>query len=497
MKVSFGLDYTEQKRGKTQSVEWDSRTAVNPHMLFVGMSGAGKTFNLKKLIRSLTDTVELDRDLRVHVFDVHGDIDIEGASSVMFSQQSNYGFNPLRVNPDPHFGGPERQVQGFIETINKVMRQLGGKQEACLRNILMDLYAAHGFDQKRPETWRIDEDESKQGRFGNNPERLYLDIPRHEKDKAKQVANVQWDRELYCWWIAPDEYTGAITHWPVKRTGRKQPSIQDALTYAKRILAQSFMGADEEAIVNLQIFNRATQGYQRKVLEAMKRGEQLAEDDAILADLEKKKGAAVDSFTRYVESIKSGRELETLMKYDSTDVLKSVVDRLENIAGMRIYNEDPPPFDPQNPVWRYLFNALTLPGRKLAGLVRMEEIFLRAIERGEQEDVVEVIVLDEAHIYGDEEGSILDKIAKEGREFGLMLVCASQSPVDFTDGFITSCGTKVVLGIDESYYRQSATKMRVTEDALSWIRLQKTLLVQVKQKGDAKNDWKYTLIANG
>ncbi|MCA8228388.1 DUF5710 domain-containing protein [Burkholderia vietnamiensis] len=494
MKARFGIDFHENKRGKTQYIEWDSRTAVNPHMLFVGMSGAGKTHNLKKLIRSMTDTVALDRDLRVHVFDVHGDIEIDGASTVMFSQQTDYGFNPLRVNPDPHFGGPERQIQGLIDTLNKVMRQLGNKQEACLRNILMDLYTAHGFDQKKSETWRIDEEE--QVRFGNNPDRLYLDIPRWEKDKAKAVANVRWDGDLYCWYIAPDEYVGAITRWPLKRLGRKQPSIQDALTYARRILVQSWMGADEEAITQLEIFNRATQNYQKKVLDAMRRGEQLEDDDPLLADLEKKKQAAIEAYTKYVESIKTGREIDTVMKYDSTDVLKSVVDRLENLAGMRVFNEAPPPFDPQNPVWRYKFNALSLPGRKLAGLVRMEEIFLRAIERGEQEDVVEVIVLDEAHIYGDEEGSILDKIAKEGRKFGLMLVCASQSPIDFTDGFITSCGTKVILGIDESYFRQSATKMRVTEEALQWIRLQKTLLVQVKQKGDAKNDWKYTLIAN-
>jgi hypothetical protein len=494
MKVRFGLDFNEQRKNRTQWVEWDSRAAVNPHIMFAGMSGAGKTHNLRKLIKSMTDTVELDRDLRIHVFDVHGDIEIDGASTVMFSQQANYGFNPLRVNPDPHFGGPERQAQGFIETVNKVMRQLGGKQEACLRNILMDVYQQFGFDQRRAETWRI-EDEA-EAAFGGKPDRLYLDLPRWEKDKAKAVANVRWDPELTCWWIAPEEYTGAITRWPVKRLGRKQPSIQDALTYAKRILVQSWMGADEEAITQLEAFNRATQAYQRKVHDAMKRGEQLAEDDAIHVELEKKSGAAIEAFTKYVESIKTGRELESVMKYESPDVLKSVVDRLENIAGMRIYNEDPPPFDPLNPVWRYKFNALTLPGRKLAGLVRMEEIFLRAIERGEQDDVVEVIVLDEAHIYGDEEGSILDKIAKEGRKFGLMLVCASQSPVDFTDGFITSCGTKVVLGIDESLYRQSATKMRVTEEALQWIKLQKTILVQVKQKGESKNDWKYTLIAN-
>src|SRR3546814_9934988 len=80
------------------------------------------------------------RPLRFHVFDVHGDIEIEDASSVMFSEQTQYGMNPLRVNPDPHFGGVRKKVQGFISTMNRVSGALGTKQEACLRNILYDSY---------------------------------------------------------------------------------------------------------------------------------------------------------------------------------------------------------------------------------------------------------------------------------------------------------------------------------------------------------------------
>jgi hypothetical protein len=62
-----------------------------------------------------------------------------------------------------------------------------------------------GFDQRRADTWRIDDEG--QTRFGDNPERLYLDIPRWEKDKAKSVANVRWEPSLSCCWIAPEEYT--------------------------------------------------------------------------------------------------------------------------------------------------------------------------------------------------------------------------------------------------------------------------------------------------
>lgn len=496
MKASIGVDYHEHRRsGKKNYVEWDSRKAVNPHMLLLGMSGAGKTYTLRKIIKAMTDSVDLHQDLRIHLFDVHGDIDIEGASTVMFSEQTNYGFNPLRVNPDVHHGGLRKQIQGLITTMNKVMRQLGTKQEAVLRNILNDVYEEHGFDQHKPETWAIDEDAPTT--FGSDPDRLYLSIPKWEKDKAKAVANVRWDGDLFCWYIKPDEYKGAITRWLPKTQGRTQPSIKDALNYAKRMLYQSYLGADEEAITCLEAANRAAQAYQAKVMLAMKRGEKLAEDDALLVELEKKKQAAIEAHSEYVEKIRTGREIESLLKYDSADVLKSVVDRLENLDAMGPFKADPPPFDPSSYVWRYKFNALSLEERKLAGLVRMHEIFVRAMQRGEQEEVCEIIVLDEAHIYGDEEGSILDKIAKEGRKFGLALICASQSPIDFTDGFITSCGTKIILGIDESYYRQSATKMRVTEEALKSITLQKTVLVQIKQKGDAKNDWKFVLVQEG
>lgn len=76
-----------------------------------------------------------------------------------------------------------------------------------------------------------------------------------------------------------------------------------------------------------------------------------------------------------------------------------------------------------------------------------------------QENIVDVIVLDEAHIYSDDDpDSIINTIAKEARKFGVALFCASQSPTHFTSDFIASVGTKIVLGIDEGYWKQSAPK---------------------------------------
>lgn len=494
MRVNWGIDAGAKKAGQQVNVLWDSRMAVNGHCLMVGMSGAGKTHNLRKMIRQMTESAG-ESPLRFHVFDVHGDIEISGASSVMFSEQTNYGLNPLRVNPDPHFGGVRKRVQGFITTINRVMRSLGPKQEAVLRNILYDLYAKHGFKVDDPRTWTVDEASARLVSDGSDG-RLFLDVPKADKDQLKDLKiGAQFSYADTAWWIPADQYQGAVTRWPPKTLSRTHPSIVDTLRVARNLLQMSFLGTGMEAVTNLEIANRMAAAYQKKVLEALRRGEKGFSDEKLEADIDKAKKKAIESFTAYAESIVTGRELIDVMKYDSTDVLKSVVDRLENLNAIGIFKASPPPFDPDSSIWRYNIKALSMEERKLFVLFRLEEIFSQAVQRGEQDDIVEVIVLDEAHIYADDDpDNIINTIAKEARKFGLALVCASQSPTHFTEDFISSVGTKIILGIDEMYWRGSVAKMRVTEDALGWIKPQRSMLVQMKSRGETKNNWRWTLI---
>jgi hypothetical protein len=492
MRVNFGIDAGEKKRGNTAPIVWDSRSVANHHLVLCGMSGAGKTYNLRKIIRDMLATSG-GKPLRFHVFDVHGDIDIDGASDVMFSEQTSWGMNPLRVNPDPHFGGVRKRVQGFINTVNKVMRQLGPKQEATLRNILYDVYARHGFKQDDPSTWIIDDSMARLVSDGSDG-RLYIDVPLAEKDDAKALG-ARWDSTQRCWFIPTEEYQGGITRWAPKTLARTHPAITDALRMARHIMQMSFLGTGQQAITALEIANRAASAYQRKLLAALKRGEKSFSDEKLEAELDKAKKKAIDTYTEYAEAITTGRELRDLMKYDSTDVLKSVVDRLENLEAIGIFKAAPPPFDPSSPVWRYNLKALSMEERKLFVLFRLEEIFYAAVERGEQDDVVEVVILDEGHIYADDDPqSIINTIAKEARKFGLGMIMASQSPTHFTEDFIASVATKIILGIDEMYWRGSAQKMGVGTDALAWIRLQKSILVQLKTKGETRNDWRWTLI---
>lgn len=492
MKSSFGADAARLKRGEYSPVEWDSDLAVNGHMLLMGMSGAGKTHQLRKLIRNMQSTRAPNQPLRVHVFDVHGDIEIEGASTVLFSEQTEWGLNPLVVNSDIHYGGIRKRIQSVISTINKTSRQLGTKQEAVLRNMLTDLYGQFGFRADDPSTWHVSATSKPEPEIIDG--KLYIDVPIDEKDEAKKLG-ARWDGASRSWWISPTSYVGAITKWGPKTQGRRHPTMLDALRYANRVKKTVFLGSSQEAVTNLDIYNQASRAFQAKVLAATRKGERLSDDDKLQADLDKTAQRAIDAYTSYVESIKSGRELEELLKYDSYEVVKSVVERLENLTAIGIFKNHAPPFDPSASVWRYHLKNLGREEQKLFVLFRLQELFDAAVNRGETPYITDVIICDEANRFFDKDpDNILNAIASELRKFGVALVCSSQAPDHFSDDFIASVGTKVVLGLDEMFWASSVKKLRVEIEALRYVKPRERLIVQIKQSGDARNNWQWVSI---
>lgn len=105
------------------------------------------------------------------------------------------------------------------------------------------------------------------------------------------------------------------------------------------------------------VVNKASAAYQRKLLETCARGG-LSAMRSCKAKSEKAKQKAIDAYADYVSAISTGREVDDVMRYDSTDVLKGVVDRLENLNAIGIFKAKPPPFDRNAAVWRYDIRAL-------------------------------------------------------------------------------------------------------------------------------------------
>jgi DNA helicase HerA-like ATPase len=431
-KAAFGYnDYFLSQKNQQVPVIFDSKRAINPHMLFMGKSGTGKTFNLKRIIRSLLKTS--DKQIRVHIFDIHGDISVEGESVVKFSESTQYGFNPLEINPDPDFGGVRKQIQSFLRAIADNDRAVGSKQEAALRALLTSLYAANGFTDK-PESWRLDD-------------------------------GIQ------------------------RRFPKKNPTLADAYRFAQAKLKALYLGSDSATVQAYEVHAKRASAFQAKAKSAARTGGGMSneEREKLEEELEATGEKAIESFRSFVKSIKSGRELEDSIQYDSKEVMKSVVDKLENLNAKGIFRPDPPPFDPDAQIWRYDIRALSDSETELKMFVyfRLKSIFNRAKQRGLQDDVIDVVVIDEAHNYfNNESDNILNIIAKEARKFGLMMICASQSPTHFSDDFLTNVGTKVLLGIDKGFWDGAVRKLKIDEKTLKFIVPKRTLAVQIENDGE-------------
>lgn len=430
MQVILGTDAQTIKSNTNTPVVLDTKRLINGHMLIIGKSGTGKTHTLKNMVAQLSE--QSKGKLRVHVMDVHGDIELDGASTVKFSESTPYGFNPLSINPDPDFGGVRKRIQSFIAALSRTGFRLGPKQEAALRNILNDLYAANGFIDNDPKTWRID----------------------------------------------PTKNTGRYT--------RKQPTMEDAVRFANAKLRSMFLGTSSRTVVALERLYKKQIQLQNKIKYSNKSLD-TSEMEAVQNDIAKISTEVQDLFKEHLETMQTGRELDDLMKYDSKEVMKSVVDRLENLNNIGIFRPVRPPFDPNSPIWRYDIKALSTDEKKLFVSFLLEAIFLRATQRGVQDDVIELVILDEAHLFSsDEPDNPVNVIAKEARKFGLGLFAASQSPTHFSDDFISNVATKIILGIDQMYWDGTVRKLKIEQGALEWIIPHQRLVCQMSNKGENK-----------
>lgn len=493
MRIPLGQDYFEARKGIKKEVVLDTDRLINAHCLIVGASGVGKSHTLREMI---TKACQSDKNLRVHLFDPHGDLEIKGASVAQFSEQADFGMQPFRVNPDPHFGGVRKTIQSFIRTVNQAASTgLGVKQEAVIRNLLTDVFKNFGFDIDDASTWALNElDTYALGSGSSN--RIYLEVPLAEKDKAKAYG-ARWDPAKMHWWCHSENYKGELTKWRPAFKPRIYPQIKDLLEYAREIHLEKFLGSDQRAIRALHSLNKCARILQKKLLDQAKAGHMgLGSDD--LESLEKARENAISAYTNYVTSIQTGLELQKLINYDSPEVLKSVVDRLENLHGTGIFKATQPPFDPNAQVWRYKLNALSHEEKKMTVLFQLQELFNKAVQRGEQKRVTELIVLDELSTYTsaqDEKGEgIIGVIAREARKFGQGLIACNQSPQGVPESLIASAGTQIILGLSELHWNMAINKLKVDQKLLQWIQPQQTMAVQLKEKGMLKNRWWWTNI---
>jgi hypothetical protein len=482
MRVQLGHSMTAGGGGG-DPVFWGPSDLINGHLIMCGDSGSGKTFNLRSFCRQILSTAGNEVQ-RVHIFDSHGDIDVS-ASHIEFSQSTPYAFNPLEINPDPHFGGVRRSVANFIGMIQRSSRKLGPTQENVLRNLLLDAYQMRGFHPDNPATWVVEGLQADPE--GLQAGRIYLDIPFEEKELAKDASRranctLQFDQSVKCWWT--DRRGPELQRWGIKNWGRQCPTIHDVIGLAQFKLKQLFVGTDQKGLLALEAFCRAQQALQSKIRSTARRG---ASEDAESLQAERDKAAhkAMEAMGNFIDKIASGTELEDLIRYESQDTLKSLLDRLDNLKATGVCRSVAPPYDPNELIWRYGLRAYGDDEKRMFVENLLERIFQRAVARGEVDGITDVVIIDEAPKYMVDDGDhIICKIVNEARKFGVALFLVAQSPTQFPEQVLAGVGCKIILGLDPMYHRMAASKLALEQKYIEKIRPRKLILVNQKVKSE-------------
>jgi hypothetical protein len=424
VRVDFGqTKFPNKKTNQRAPVVLDLDRTINGHILIAGASGTGKTHQIRRILREMSAQ---DPEVRFHVLDVHGDIDVQGASTCRFSETSNYGVNPLKVDADRDMGGVRKRTRAFMSSLTRTANKLGSKQEAALYNLMIDLYEDHGFLVDRPETWALDVD------------------PR----------------------AAP-------------RAAKRQPTLEDLRVFAEGRLQQMATGAGALAVAKLDELNRKVRSLQRKQDKA---------DDSDALAVQKLRAECIDLYREYVEAVETGREMATYVRYSGRDVLQSVYERIRNLESSGVFRPRRPDFDRSCPVWRYEISSLSREEQVLFVEFVAQELFQAARRQGHVGRPRHWIVLDEAHAFvNDDADHILNVIIKEARKYGLGLILASQSLGHFPDDILANSASKVLLGIDEMFHQTTARKLAIEQKRLGFIVPRRTALVQFKRGGDTSN----------
>lgn len=422
-------------------VFYNPSNLLNAHLLLSGMSGSGKSTQANNLLQgAINSGVEVD------LFDTHDEFaDIAGASVCLFSQSTGFGNNPLELDVNEHTGGMNAQINFFLRLIKEVTSQFGVKQEGVLRNLLADTYAMYGITQDDQSSWHRKQitEAGRLSLLGNNDPTLFTDY---------------------------------------------YPTLEDLKALAKEKIIALTVGGDRKCVTAFNALTRL-----RKKLDKLKRELEQEVDDTEIAKLESQIGEqstkCIAAYTTFINSMGTGNEIEDVLKYDSTDVLTGVLQRIILLGSTGILSANPPPFG-RSRVRVHQIMSLDHEQQVLYVKLRLQNIF----EESKKQGMVRpgspprrIVYIEEAHRYfSNDSGDIINILAKEARKFGIGLWCSSQQPTSFPDSYLTNVGATILLGIHTSYWKKAAAMWRIKEDDL--LRVKPKEIMSVKFLLDGKVD---------
>lgn len=422
---------TKAVQGRRESISWAPDRTINGHGLIVGASGVGKTHRL----RIIAERLAHEYGSRVIILDVHGDIRVPGEQRVEFTESSRFGLNPLKINPDKNSGGVRRRIRTFLSMLKRTSVALGIRQEAALTRLLEDLYTRNGYD---PADWRT------------------------------------WDPRTN------PNVRGRAAHHGVG------PNISDLKKFTAYKLKQLKTGAGGEAF---QAFNELAKAVKAVNKQSLKNSEDDKKDE-LDPKLEKLRLKAIETYSAAMNAMKTGDELNDLIRYSDVATLSSVLDRVDHLDKAGIFKDHPPPMDENAAIHVYDIHSIGRDEQKMFLEILLEELWLEAKAAGQTSKPNTFIIIDEASIFvSDDPEHILNILIREARKFGIGILFASQSINHFSEDVLANVGVKLILGVDQMFVASMARMLRVDAKLIDAIKPRVTALVQTKVAGDHRNDF--------
>lgn len=429
--------YALQKENQKKEVIWDTSRLSNFHIGITGTSGSGKTHQMKRFLGALDPNVHID------IFDYHGDIDIVNASTVMFSEQTKYGYNPFVVNPDPHYGGLRKSANAIIEIMGQ-SRKLGENQEQVMRNLIMDCYEVKRITPDNQHSWQR------------------RDASEIECDTLYNQRN--WQELAKCF-----------------------PTLLDLERQIFRKLKLNMLGLDDnnkskQALYALEGFMRVAKNAKQAKMKGTRSGINVEE---IQANVDKAREKAISEYTTAMNAIEDGNEFDDIIKYSSVETLQSLLTRVQNIRALGLFNANPPPFNGN--IHRYFLKPMSTSAHELKMFIfsRLMAIYHEEMQRGESGGKLRrIIVIDEAKKFSDDEASNpINIIANEARKFGIGLLLAGQSPDHLPPDFIRSAGTLLIQNLATDDWDKASRKLKIDAKKLSYLTPRKNGMIRLLETG--------------
>lgn len=436
MQHLIGMDEAaRRKNGALVPVVLDTRQLINGHMLFAGMSGMGKSFQMLAVMAAARR-----HDIQIDAFDPHEELDdVPGSASVKFSEATRAGYNPLELNTDPHSGGVRRQIEAIIDMIGRTSRALGPRQESALRNLLSDVYYLRGIYADQPSTWR------------------------RQCIRESQYAEM----------LRARDYRGLRDYYPI---------LQDVISLGERKLKMLTTGSDSVCVNALEKVERSASRIQ-SLQTKFNKADSEEEIIKIRQQLESEKEKAIEAYSNFINGIELGKEYSEAIRYTNRETMIALLERLQGLLASGVMRSNPPDWGGAQ-IRVYKVGSLTDDDRKLLFYNRASTILRECMDAGKTDHLRRILLVDEGHLYYSEDSdNPLNRIAKEGRKFGLGLVVGSQSPTHFSEDFLTNCGSIFLLGLHEAYWDMAVRKLSLSKELLATVRPREVLLVKMRKAG--------------